>query len=74
MKNNLPRFIGDMEVSPIGLGCMPLSGYPPVKSFMLENRNQAIQTLHAALDAGINFFDTGDSYSPTWAPMVIMKS
>jgi len=68
MKNNLPRFIGDMEVSPIGLGCMPLSGYPPVKSFMLDNRDQAIQTLHTALDAGINFLDTGDSYSPTWAP------
>jgi aryl-alcohol dehydrogenase-like predicted oxidoreductase len=68
MKNNLPRFIGNMEVSPIGLGCMPLSGYPPVKSFMLDNRDQAIQTIHTALDAGINFLDTGDSYSPTWAP------
>ena len=68
MKNNQRRFIGKLEVSPIGLGCMPLSGYPPEKSFMLDNRDQAIQTVHAALDAGINFLDTGDSYSPTWNP------
>ena len=43
MKNNQRRFIGKLEVSPIGLGCMPLSGYPPEKSFMLDNRDQAIQ-------------------------------
>ena len=66
MRNDRPRFIGNLEVSPIGLGCMPLSGYPPSKAFMLNNRDRAIETIHAALNAGMNFFDTADSYSPVW--------
>ena len=45
------------EVSPIGLGCMAMSGlYGPA------DRGEAIATIHAALDAGIDLFDTGDFY------------
>ncbi|MEO7122736.1 MAG: aldo/keto reductase, partial [Lacisediminihabitans sp.] len=46
------RRIGDRTVSAIGLGGMPLSieGRP--------DRDQAIATIHAALDAGITFIDT----------------
>lgn len=54
------RRIGDVEVSAIGLGCMPLSiteGEPP--------RDHAIGTIHAALDAGMRLLDTADAYSPT---------
>jgi aryl-alcohol dehydrogenase-like predicted oxidoreductase len=41
----------------IGLGCMPLSvpGRP--------DEAQAIRTIHAALDAGVNLLDTADAYS-----------
>ena len=60
------RFIGGLEVSPIGLGCMPLSGYPESMAFILDDRDRAIQTIHAALNAGINLFDTSDAYSPSW--------
>jgi aryl-alcohol dehydrogenase-like predicted oxidoreductase len=60
------RFIGLLEVSPIGLGCMPLSGYPESMAFILDDRDRAIQTIHAALNAGINFFDTSDAYAPSW--------
>jgi aryl-alcohol dehydrogenase-like predicted oxidoreductase len=44
------------KVSAIGLGEMPLSvaGRP--------DRTQAIHTIHAALEAGITFIDTADSY------------
>ena len=44
------------RVSAIGLGEMPLSvaGRP--------DRTQAIHTIHAAIDAGITFIDTADSY------------
>lgn len=66
MNNSFTRRIGKLEVIPVGLGCMPLSGYPPSKSFILENRDQALATVHAALDAGINFLDTADVYAPTW--------
>ena len=53
-----PRELGKsgVKVSPIGLGAMPLSveGRPHEK--------QAIQVIHAALDAGTNFIDTADVY------------
>ncbi|RSM54158.1 aldo/keto reductase [Amycolatopsis sp. WAC 01376] len=50
------RGIGDVEVSAIGLGAMPLSieGRP--------DRDRAIATIHAALDAGVTLIDTADSY------------
>ena len=45
------------EVSRIGLGCMAMSGmYGP------SDRAESIATIHAALDAGIDLFDTGDFY------------
>jgi aryl-alcohol dehydrogenase-like predicted oxidoreductase len=50
------RTIGDVEVSAIGLGAMPLSieGRP--------DRDRAIATIHAALDTGVTLIDTADSY------------
>lgn len=51
------RRIGDRKVSAIGLGGMPLSieGRP--------DRDKAIATIHAALDAGITFIDSADAYT-----------
>ena len=51
------RRIGDVKVSAIGLGGMGLSvaGRP--------DRDAAIATVHAALDAGITFIDTADAYT-----------
>src|SRR5687768_8839647 len=51
------RRIGEVEVSAIGLGGMPVSieGRP--------DRAQGIETIHAALDAGVTFIDTADAYS-----------
>jgi aryl-alcohol dehydrogenase-like predicted oxidoreductase len=53
----MTRKLGDAEVFPIGLGGMPmsLSSRPP--------EEQSIRTIHAALDAGVNFIDTADAYS-----------
>src|SRR5882757_5340003 len=45
------------QVSAIGLGCMGMSGmYGP------SDRAESIATIHAAVDAGITLFDTGDFY------------
>lgn len=51
------RRIGDVEVSAIGLGGMPMSieGRP--------DRERSIRTIHAALDAGVTFIDTADAYN-----------
>ncbi len=51
------RRIGDIEVSAIGLGGMPMSieGRP--------GRERSIATIHAALDAGVTLIDTADAYT-----------
>src|SRR5664280_62259 len=45
------------RVSALGLGCMGMSGvYGPA------DRSESIATIHAAIDAGVTLFDTGDFY------------
>jgi aryl-alcohol dehydrogenase-like predicted oxidoreductase len=53
------RKIGELYVSAIGLGAMPLSvaGHMP-------DEEQAIRTIHAAVDAGVTLIDTADAYTP----------
>ena len=50
------RTIGDVQVSAIGLGGMPMSieGRP--------DHRRSVDTIHAALDAGVTLFDTADAY------------
>ena len=55
------RAIGDLSVSAVGLGCMPMSFEEN-----LDRREQAIQTIHRALDRGITLLDTSNIYAPTW--------
>jgi aryl-alcohol dehydrogenase-like predicted oxidoreductase len=52
------RRIGDVTVSAIGLGAMPLS----TKS-QRPTREEAIAVVHAALDAGVTLIDTADAYA-----------
>jgi len=57
------RRIGDLEVSAIGLGGMPMS---------VRKKNDVelgVRTIHRALDEGITFIDTADVYTPNDAPM-----
>lgn len=59
------RRLGPFTVSAIGLGAMPFSlGKTPQPS-----EEQAIATVHAALDAGVTYIDTADIYAPTWDQM-----
>lgn len=55
------RKIADLTVSLVGLGCMPLSNIK-----MVDHREQAIATIHHAIDSGITLLDTANVYSPTW--------
>ena len=60
------RVLGPFKVPAVGLGCMPLSGMPPSKQWILKERETALGVVHAALDAGVRLLDTADIYAPTW--------
>lgn len=53
------RQLGDLTVSEIGLGCMGMSEF-----YGEPNEDEAIKTIHLALDSGVNFVDTADMYGP----------
>ena len=60
------RTIGPFTVSAIGLGAMPVSMNNDRE---LPSRDDAIATVHAALDGGVTFIDTADIYAPSWDEM-----
>lgn len=47
----------DLEVFPIGLGAMGMSEF-----YGKADERESIRTLHKALDLGVNFIDTADTY------------
>jgi len=50
----------NLEVSAVGLGCMGMNwSYGPAK-----DRQEMISLLHAAVERGVTFFDTGEVYGP----------
>ncbi|MFW9993561.1 MAG: aldo/keto reductase [Candidatus Odinarchaeota archaeon] len=56
-----------IEVSPIGLGCFPIGG--PFRgadgrifAYGKVNDEESIETIHRAIELGVNFFDTADIY------------
>jgi aryl-alcohol dehydrogenase-like predicted oxidoreductase len=48
-----------LEVSAMGLGCMGMSEF-----YGRGDEDEAIRTIHRALDLGIDFLDTADMYGP----------
>lgn len=53
------RRLGDLDVTAIGMGCWPIAGH--VHDLPADGPER---TVHAALDAGIRFFDTARAYCP----------
>jgi len=54
------RFLGPLEVSSQGLGCMGMSAFYGDTS----DEGESIATIHRALDLGITLLDTSDAYGP----------
>jgi len=53
------RNLGQLEVPPIGLGCMGMSAF-----YGTTDEGEAIATIHRALELGCNFLDTAEMYGP----------
>lgn len=60
------RSLGGLNVSAIGLGCLPMVGYYGTK----HNRDDMISLIQHAYEQGVTFFDTAEVYGPytseTW--------
>src|SRR2546426_11506946 len=48
-----------LEVSALGLGCMGMSW-----AYGGADESECIRVIHHALDIGVNFFDTAETYGP----------
>jgi aryl-alcohol dehydrogenase-like predicted oxidoreductase len=54
-----------LQVSALGLGCMGMAGTGgQAAMYGTVDMDEAMATLHRALDLGINFFDTAEIYGP----------
>lgn len=54
------RRLGTLEVSAIGLGCLPMVGYYGGK----YEKKDMIALIRRAFDRGVTFFDTAEVYGP----------
>lgn len=54
------RKLGSLEVSAIGLGCLPMVGYYGGK----YDPHKMIELIRSAVEQGVSFFDTAEVYGP----------
>ncbi len=60
---------GQLDVSAIGLGCMGLTF-----AYGAVDEDQAIATVHRALDLGVSLLDTADAYGPETGERLVGKA
>ena len=57
------RSLGSLRVSAVGLGCNNFGSR--------LDQDATTRVVHAALDAGVNFFDTADIYGATQSEVLL---
>ncbi len=63
------RHLGSLEVFPIALGCMGMSGM-----YGSADENEGVATIQQAIDSGITLIDTGDFYGMGHNEMLIARA
>lgn len=59
------RTLGDgLTVSALGIGCMPMIREGNILYGSAADPDEAIKTIHKAIDLGVTFFDTAEIYGP----------
>lgn len=55
-----------LETTAIGLGCMPMTGFLglPTDIYGPATEAQSVRTLERAIELGVEFFDTAETYGP----------
>lgn len=69
MSFTTPRRLGDRDHFPIGLGCMGMSDF-----YGPADEATSIATIHAALEAGVTYVDTGDFYGSGHNEMLLGRA
>ncbi|AZA56954.1 aldo/keto reductase [Chryseobacterium shandongense] len=60
-ENTDKRKLGTLEVSPIGLGCLPMVGY---YGSGVREKKAMVELIRYAYEQGVTFFDTAEVYGP----------
>src|SRR5438093_9845603 len=63
------RALRDLEVSAIGLGCMGMSAF-----YGSADEDEAVRTIHRALELGVTFIDTAQLYGPLTNEMLVGRA
>ena len=61
----------DIRVSPVAMGCWAIVGDA---TWGQQDERDAIAAIHAALDAGVNFFDTAEGYGAGYSERILAKA
>ncbi len=63
------RTLGELTVSAQGLGCMGMSAF-----YGGRDEDEAVATIHRALDLGVTLLDTSDAYGPHTNEVLVGKA